>query len=64
MPADTKAIRSRGRDDAVLEYLANYADLQAAFGGDEDAATRHFITNGFFEGRTDQALAAAGDFLT
>ena len=35
------------------QYLANYADLQAAFGTNGDLATQHFITNGFAEGRTD-----------
>jgi serralysin len=46
--------------------LANYADLQAAFGTDEVAATTHFIDHGFAEGRTDGPLlaaAAAADFL-
>jgi Ca2+-binding RTX toxin-like protein len=37
------------------QYLANYADLQAAFGADTEAATLHYITNGYFEGRTDHA---------
>lgn len=41
--------------DAV-QYLANYADLQAAFGSDTEAATIHYITFGYFEGRTDHAL--------
>jgi len=35
------------------QYLANYADLQIAFGHDTDAATLHYITQGYFEGRTD-----------
>ena len=39
-----------------VRYLANYADLQAAFGNDLEAATQHFITNGFAEGRTDFVL--------
>jgi Ca2+-binding RTX toxin-like protein len=33
-------------------YLAKYADLRAAFGNDIVAATKHYITNGFAEGRT------------
>jgi hypothetical protein len=36
------------------QYLANYADLQAAFGVNTEAATIHYITSGYFEGRTDQ----------
>jgi hypothetical protein len=37
------------------QYLDNYPDLQAAFGGAEDpeeAATIHYIEHGFAEGRT------------
>jgi hypothetical protein len=41
--------------DAV-QYLANYADLQAAFGSNTQAATVHYVTNGYFEGRTDDLL--------
>jgi hypothetical protein len=37
----------------AAQYLANYADLQAAFGSELEAATIHHITNGYFEGRTD-----------
>ena len=37
----------------AAQYLANYADLQAAFGTDTEAATIHYITAGYFEGRTD-----------
>jgi hypothetical protein len=39
------------------QYLANYADLQAAFGSNTEAATVHYITNGYFEHRTDHPLA-------
>lgn len=70
----------RLRDDFdEVQYVANYPDLQAAFGTDYEAATRHFITHGYFEERTDDTLsvslaalvspdqemaaAAAGDFL-
>ena len=35
------------------QYLANYADLQAAFGTNGDPATPHYITNGLAEGRND-----------
>ena len=41
----------------AAQYLANYADLQAAFGTDTETATIHFITNGYFEGRTDHAFS-------
>ena len=37
----------------AAQYLANYTDLQAAFHGDLHAATGHYITQGYFEGRTD-----------
>jgi serralysin len=45
----------------VDAYLANYADLRAAFadghgGYNDEAATLHFIQNGFWEGRTDTWL--------
>ena len=36
-----------------MQYLENYPDLQAAFGDDTDAATRHYIQAGYFEGRAD-----------
>ena len=46
------------------QYLENYPDLQAAFGGDAEAATVHYIQFGFAEGRTDDpAAASAADFL-
>ena len=38
------------------QYLANYADLKAAFGSDIDAAATHFILHGLYEGRTDAPL--------
>lgn len=41
----------------AAQYLANYADLQAAYGNDSEAATLHFITHGYFEERTDHAPA-------
>lgn len=43
------------RFDAA-QYLANYADLQAAFGAEAEAAAIHYITFGYYEGRTDHAL--------
>ena len=39
----------------LRQYLANYADLRAAFGSDLDAAAAHYITYGYHEGRTDKA---------
>jgi hypothetical protein len=40
----------------ATQYLANYADLRAAFGSDLEVVTLHYITNGYFEGRTDDPL--------
>jgi hypothetical protein len=40
----------------AAQYLTNYADLQAAFGTDTEAATLHYITNGYFEDRKDDPL--------
>ena len=45
----------------AAQYLANYADLQAAFGSDLAAATRHYIANGHAEGRTDLPPSAPAD---
>ena len=39
-----------------MQYLENYPDLQAAFGTDLEAATRHYVTNGVREGRSDTAV--------
>jgi uncharacterized protein (DUF1800 family) len=36
---------------SVLAYLANHADIRAAFGKDTIAATRHYITFGYRENR-------------
>ena len=41
----------------AAQYLANYADLQTTFGTNTEAATIHYITNGYFEGRTDHLIA-------
>lgn len=43
--------RQLGVDFDAGEYVANYGDLAGAFGGDETAATLHFIRNGYGEGR-------------
>ena len=40
----------------AARYLTNYTDLQNAFGTDEQAATLHYIVNGYNEGRTDHLL--------
>jgi len=50
------SVHSEPAFDAV-QYLANYADLQAAFGTDTQAATAHYIHYGYFEGRTDDSVA-------
>lgn len=49
---------SEGRTDSFdpVQYLANYADLQAAFGADTELATRHYIIAGYAEDRTDDAI--------
>ena len=47
--------RARDAFDAA-QYLANYGDLQAAYGSNQDAATLHFIQYGFFEGRHDNVV--------
>ena len=49
------------------QYLANYGDLRAAFGGDEGIATIHFIKSGFGEGRLAEDpldyIASYGDLI-
>ena len=47
----------RPRHHPLQPVPANYVDLQAAFGTNTEAATLHYITNGYFEGRTDRHLA-------
>jgi hypothetical protein len=51
--------RGEGREPDLFDaeqFLAKYADLQQAFGTDTEAATIHYITNGYFEHRTDDPL--------
>ena len=36
---------------AIDSYLNNYADLKNAFGNDHTLATKHYVENGFNEGR-------------
>ncbi len=51
----------------ATNYLAKYSDLAAAFGSDTAAATRHYITNGYGEGRTsstDDSGSTTPDSLT
>ena len=43
-----------------MQYLGNYSDLQAAFGGNLQAAEAHYILNGYMEGRTDLKLVFIG----
>ena len=49
---------SEGRTESFdpVQYLANYADLQAAFGADTQLATEHYIVAGYAEGRTDDPI--------
>ena len=49
---------SEGRTESFdpVQYLANYADLQAAFGADTQLATQHYIVAGYGEGRTDDPV--------
>jgi len=55
----------RGSTFDTRQYMANYQDLQAAFGDDPDAAAIHDILHGRDEHRTDRPLAGAqvGAFL-
>ncbi|WP_338847350.1 calcium-binding protein [Massilia sp. W12] len=39
-------------------YIDKYADVRAAVGGDLEAATLHFISTGFGQGRNDSKLSA------
>ncbi|WP_338847348.1 calcium-binding protein [Massilia sp. W12] len=39
-------------------YIDKYADVRAAVGSDLEAATRHFISTGFGQGRNDSKLSA------
>ena len=58
--------RAEGREPDnfnAAQYLANYSDLEAAFGNNLDAAAQHYILHGHAEGRTDQASAVTQDFL-
>ena len=48
--------RAPGGFDAA-RYLANYADLRAAYGPDQEAATAHYIVHGASEGRTEDPWA-------
>ena len=64
--AKTKALAAkrregflRGEEGATFDakqYLANYADLQKAFGSDEDKARQHYRQYGAKEGRVDTRM--------
>jgi hypothetical protein len=51
-------------------YLASHGDLITAFGADPNAAERHYVVNGFNEGRALDSfdewsyLASHGDLIT
>ena len=49
----------RGEEGATFDakqYLANYADLQKAFGSDEEKARQHYRQYGAKEGRVDTRM--------
>lgn len=53
---------------ASLAYIASHDDLITAFGADQLAAKRHFLANGYDEGRTTtfdglQYIASHGDLI-
>lgn len=45
-----KGLATSGFDS--LGYICSYADLRAAFGSDANAALRHFVNSGRYEGRS------------
>ncbi len=47
----------------VSYYLAIHPDLQAAFGGDHQAATDHWLTYGISEGRRGSPYFSARTYL-
>ena len=57
-----------GKEGATFDakqYLANYKDLQEAFGGDEQKARQHYIDHGMKEGRIDTKSGFdAGQYLS
>jgi hypothetical protein len=68
-PPDASAktpVRDLERDDrAVFDaafYLALYPDLQAAFGGDLEAARQHWLTYGILEGRVGSPTFDLGHY--
>jgi hypothetical protein len=62
----TAVVPDLERDDrAVLDpafYLALYPDLQAAFGGDLEAARQHWLTYGITEGRVGSPTFDIGQY--
>jgi serralysin len=54
----------RGEVFDVGFYLRAYPDLQAAFGGDVNAATQHWLNNGLYEGRTGSPSFSAVSYLS
>lgn len=52
-------LKKSGQVDLILDveaYRAAYSDLEEAFGDDEDAYIRHYLTAGVYEGRTKGVL--------
>lgn len=52
-------LKKSGQVDLILDveaYRAAYSDLEEAFGDDEDAYIKHYLTAGVYEGRTKGVL--------
>ena len=66
--AQRRADFAAGKEGATFDakqYLANYKDLQEAFGGDEEKARQHYIDHGMKEGRIDTKSGFdAGEYLS
>ncbi len=66
--AQRRADFAAGKEGATFDakqYLANYKDLQEAFGDDEQKARQHYIDHGMKEGRIDTKSGFdAGEYLS
>lgn len=57
--ADLNALKESGKISLIIDvdaYKAAYSDLKEAFGDDEDAYIKHYLTVGVYEGRTKGVL--------
>lgn len=57
--ADLNALKESGKVSLIIDvdaYKAAYSDLKEAFGDDEDAYIKHYLTVGVYEGRTKGVL--------